>query len=154
MQNSKLRRYVDIFMYAGFCFVTGTGLLIKYRLAPCADGGDHGQSLFGMTRHQWGELHLWVAFAIIAVLVLHVMLNLTFVINVVAAKSKLYLYSLAIGGALIILFFLLAPLKKEPGGRKCGDESPCATCPSAQKGTCPSSSNGCPDSATCPSAEQ
>jgi hypothetical protein len=134
-------------MYAGFCFITGTGLLIKYRLSPCSEGGDHGQSLLGMDRHAWGEWHLWVAYAVIAILVFHVMLNLTFVIKVVAAKSRLFLSALAIGGILIILFFLLAPLHKEPGGRKCGENSACSTCPSAGGG-CPSAAGG-----SCSSAE-
>jgi len=155
MQNSTLRRYVDIFLYAGFCFVIGSGLLIGYRLAPCSRGGDHGQTLLGMDRHAWGEWHLWVAYAMMALLVVHLILNFKVVMNVVVSKNGLLLGILSGIGAVMVLFFLFAPLQKEPDGRKCGDASPCATCPSAAGNSCPSAAgNTCPslNASACTSA--
>jgi hypothetical protein len=136
MKNNTLRRYVDILMYTGFCFITGSGLLLAYRLKPCSQGGDHGQTLLGMDRHGWGEWHLWVAYAVLALLILHIMLNLTFIINVVVAKSGLLLGLLGAVGAAILLYFLFAPLQQASGGRKCGEStcSSCDGCPSAGQG--------------------
>jgi len=144
MKTFALRRYVDILMYGLFCFITGSGLLIGYRLAPCSrGGGDHGQTLLSMSRHEWGEWHLWAAYAAIVLLVIHMVLNFSFIKNVVASKNRLLLALITIAGVSIIGLFLLAPLHKEPGGRKCGD------------GTCPSAADSafvCPNSGFCPSA--
>jgi hypothetical protein len=134
MQNNTLRRYVDILLYTGFCFVTGSGLLIRYRLPPCSKGGDHGQLLLGMDRHAWGEWHLWVAYGVLALLIIHLVLNFKFIMNVVVSKNALLLGLIAAIGAATIIWFLAAPLSKEAGGRKCGDSSSaCATCPSARR---------------------
>ncbi len=145
MKSSVLRRYVDILMYMAMCFVAGSGLLIGYRLAPCSRGGDHGQTLLGMSRHQWGEWHLYAAYLVLALLIIHLILNLSFIINIVASKSRLLLASLTIAGAVIVAWFLIAPLQKEPGGRKCGE----GTCPSAGDSTFV-----CPSSGSCPSASK
>lgn len=136
MNNNVIRRYVDILMYTGFCFISGSGLLLAYRLKPCSKGGDHGQTLLGIDRHGWGEWHLWAAYVVLALLILHIMLNLTFIINVVVSKSRVLLGLLGVLGAAIILYFLFAPLHKTSGGRKCGDGASlsCDGCPAAGQG--------------------
>ncbi|MDA3923656.1 MAG: DUF4405 domain-containing protein [Kiritimatiellae bacterium] len=152
MKSNVLRRYVDILMYALFCFITGSGLLIGYRLAPCSRGGDHGQTLLGMSRHEWGEWHLWAAYAVITLLIVHLILNFKFIINVVVSKNCLLLGIISALGFAIVAWFLFAPLHKAPGGRKCGD----GTYPSAEQSACSSACSGCPSTAkgSCPNARQ
>jgi hypothetical protein len=35
----------------------------------------------GFDRHQWGTLHLWLAFALIALLILHLLLHTAWIVN-------------------------------------------------------------------------
>jgi hypothetical protein len=89
MKDHILRRCVDIVIFQVLCFVAGTGLLIGYRLAPCSQGGDDGSNLWGLGRHDWGNLHLWLAYVLIGLLVVHLVLNFSFIRNVIVSKNLL-----------------------------------------------------------------
>ena len=139
MTNHLLRRCVDIVMFLALCFVAGTGWLIGYRLAPCSRGGDDGSTLWGLGRHDWGTLHLWAAYIMLALLIVHLFLNMSFIRNVVAAKSRLLLVAIVIAGTSIVLGFMVVPITIQQGGRKCGTTA----CPSVEdsfvwhdKGSC------------------
>lgn len=134
MRDSTMRRSVDIAMYLLFCFIVGTGLLIGYRLPPCSRGGDHGYTLWGLGRHDWGNLHLWVAYAFIGLCIVHLVLNFSFIRNVVTSKSRSLLALITLPGAFVVLWFLFAPVEHQSGKGKCETEtlSPkkaCFTCP-------------------------
>ncbi|MCD4728422.1 MAG: DUF4405 domain-containing protein, partial [Pirellulales bacterium] len=84
MNHNTLRKYTDIVMFLAMCFLVGTGLMIHYRLLPGYRGG-HGLTILGLSRHEWGFYHLWSAYLLIAMVVVHVVLNFAFVKNVVAS---------------------------------------------------------------------
>lgn len=50
-----------------------TGLLMEYVLP--AGSGRRGLSLWGWDRHEWGELHLYLALGAIALVVIHIALH-------------------------------------------------------------------------------
>jgi hypothetical protein len=134
MRDTTLRRSVDIAMYLLLCFIVGTGFLIGYRLPPCSSGGDHGITLWSLGRHDWGSLHLWAAYAFLGLCLVHLVLNYAFIRNFVASKSRSLLAVIALPGAVVILWFLFAPVEHQPGRGKCETEtlSPnkaCFTCP-------------------------
>ena len=107
-------------MFFSMCFLIGTGLLMKYRLVPGYLGG-HGLTLFGLSRHDWGAFHLWIAYLITLLIVIHLILNLSFIKNIVASKKPSILILLALVGISVILFFLLAPIEKiQKGGKGYG----------------------------------
>lgn len=139
MQNSVVvvRRYIDILMFVVLSFIAGTGFLIAYRLVPCSRGGDDGNTLLDLGRHDWGSLHLWAAYTMLALLIVHLILNFSFIKNVVAAKSIPALVSIAVVGAAIVSWFALVPIDRREGGKRCGATE------------CPSSG----DSFTCPNRE-
>ncbi|MFH1746171.1 MAG: DUF4405 domain-containing protein [Planctomycetota bacterium] len=51
-----------------------TGLWLKYILPPGSRGG-RGLELWGLDRHQWGDIHFWLAVTLLALMVLHVILH-------------------------------------------------------------------------------
>jgi hypothetical protein len=135
MKENTMRRFVDIAMYVLLCFIVGTGLLIGYRLPPCSRGGEHGYTLLSLGRHDWGSLHLWAAYAFMALCIVHLILNFSFIKNVVAAKKLSFLLGISIPSALIIFWFLFATVEFQSGRGKCETEtvSPtkaCFSCPS------------------------
>ncbi len=93
MSKTGFRKAATLALWFLFCFMLGTGLLLEFRLVPGSQGG-HGLTLFGMSRHQWGEYHLWAAYGFLAVLYVHLTLNFSFIKNVIAKKMRWPLFGL------------------------------------------------------------
>ena len=112
MTNSGLRKATDLTMWFLLCFMLGTGLLIHYRLVPGAEGG-HGLTLLGLSRHEWGNYHLWAAYLLLFCLSIHLFLNYSFIKNKIAQKMNWRVMLLCCGGLIIVGAFLFAPIVKE-----------------------------------------
>jgi len=52
-------------------FLTSTGLLLHGKLPP----GSGRASIWGLTRHEWGDIHLVLACTFIVLIVLHLGLH-------------------------------------------------------------------------------
>ena len=109
MKKKPIRVIVDILMFVSMCFLSGTGLLIHYRLVPGYRGG-HGLTLLGLSRHEWGFYHLWVAYLLIFLVLVHLILNLNFIRNAIALRKTWLMVILGLIGLLVILFFLVIPI--------------------------------------------
>ena len=67
--------------------IIGIGFLIKYTLISGQErwevyGRNVELSLFGMDRHQWGMLHLILAFVLLGLLLLHIVFHWKIITNV------------------------------------------------------------------------
>lgn len=60
-----------------------TGLLLKYVLPPGSGGreGGRGLVLWGMGRHDWGDIHWYIALTLLAVTVVHLLLHWSWVVT-------------------------------------------------------------------------
>jgi hypothetical protein len=72
--RSVLNFLVDLVGLLAMLGMLTTGLVVRYVLPPGSRGG-HGLELWGLDRHQWGDIHFWLAIALLAMLVLHVALH-------------------------------------------------------------------------------
>jgi len=106
MRATFLRTF-NWLLYFGFCSMIATGLLLAFRLPPGSRGG-RGLAVLGWGRHDWGDLHLWLAYGVIALVIAHLVLNWAWVKRV-AAFGRLWpaLFALIAGLALIVTFFTL-----------------------------------------------
>lgn len=111
MKNTTMRTITDLALYVAMSFLTGTGLLIHYRLVPGFRGG-HGLTFLGLSRHDWGAYHLWAAYLLLAFILVHLILNYVFIKNVIAAKKSWLVIVLGLLGLLITAVFLLLPVKR------------------------------------------
>ncbi len=57
---------------AAFSTLAGTGFLMKFRLPP---GSGESLAVLGLVRHDWGAIHLWLAFAFLALMLAHILLH-------------------------------------------------------------------------------
>lgn len=76
----KINFVIDALMFLCIMAITGIGFLIKFVLIPGQErwvkyGRNVELSLFGMDRHEWGEIHLVLGFVLIGLLVLHIILH-------------------------------------------------------------------------------
>lgn len=125
MTRARINLVVDAAMFLCMAAVIGIGLLIRYVLLPgYASLEAYGRNVdlyyLGMDRHEWGTVHLYVAYALAALLVLHVVLHWKMVTAVYRrwVAGRLARWSAAVvlaaaAAALIFGFLFVEPEVKE-----------------------------------------
>jgi hypothetical protein len=73
-----------------------TGYILRFPLPP---GSNKDLTLWGLTRHQWGDVHFWISLGLIAVILLHLCLHWQWI--AFSVKRKLYRRKAVPGSALI-----------------------------------------------------
>lgn len=108
-------RTANLALWLAFCLLTGTGLMLTYRLPPGSRGG-HGLTVWGWSRHDWGDVHFWTAIGMIVLVGIHFVLNWRWM-QKIAASSKMWrlVAGLALGLGLVALFLLLPVRQGGPG---------------------------------------
>jgi len=112
-------RIANLLLWFLFCAMSGTGLLLAYRLPPGSRGG-HGLSALGWTRHDWGDLHLWISFAFLAVVVLHMILHWRWFWQIAAKRRSWPLLVGLLAGLALLATLALLPVKRADNEK--GDE--------------------------------
>ncbi len=90
MKRSVLNILIEAVSLVVFVTMISTGLLIKYVLPPGSGrvekmlyaGGrrEHAIDLYwGLSRHEWGEIHFWLALAFLVLLIVHLILHWNFI---------------------------------------------------------------------------
>lgn len=72
MRRTTLNLIVDAVAFAGFVFMTASGVLLRY-LLPAGSG--HRTTVWELDRHAWGDVHFWMAVLLLAALSVHVLLH-------------------------------------------------------------------------------
>jgi hypothetical protein len=84
MKRPALNFIIDALAFVQFAFLTTTGVLMHFILPP---GSGHRQSIWSLDRHEWGEIHLWIAFALLATLALHLLLHWRWIVCTVQGRQ-------------------------------------------------------------------
>lgn len=69
MKRNAINFLIDLMSAAVMAAMLATGLLIRFALPP---GSGSRRVLWGYGRHDWGDLHFWLAVTAIGILVFHV----------------------------------------------------------------------------------
>jgi hypothetical protein len=99
MKRGQLNALIDAVALVGFMGLTSTGLVLRFQLPPGSGGvAGHGfgrgsigrplETLWGLTRHEWGDCHYWIALGLLTVLSLHLFLHWKWIIGVVRGKPN------------------------------------------------------------------
>jgi hypothetical protein len=85
MKRGTLNFIIDLFSFVIFIGLITTGFIMKYilppgsggrgRMANGGQGGEHIKSLLSMGRHDWGDIHFYLAVVFVILLVLHLFLH-------------------------------------------------------------------------------
>ena len=100
--KAAISRVVNLLLYLSFCVQAGTGLFLALR--------PRGTRVLGWGRHEWGEVHTWVAYLLIALIALHLLLHWRWLV-LSATQGHLWrlIFGLSVGLAIIgALLFLPA----------------------------------------------
>ena len=115
MKRSRLNMVIDLVSLAIFVLVVSTGTVLHLVLPPGsgrlpAEGGTHPEILvlWGLSRHQWGEIHSWFSVAFLIVLALHVGLHWRFFASAFRQKDPATRRRMATGFVSVIALLTLA----------------------------------------------
>lgn len=85
MKRQGVNFLVDALALAGLVFLMATGLFLRYILPP---GSGKSLSVWGLTRHEWGDVHFYIAVFIIAILSLHLILHWRWIVCAIQNKPR------------------------------------------------------------------
>jgi hypothetical protein len=111
MSKSMVNFLVDSVMFVAVMLLSATGFLIRYVLPP---GSGHFSQLWRMDRHQWGQIHFWIAVVLMGAVALHLLLHWNWVVCMVRGRpgkaSRIRVALAVIGvfaltGLMVALFF-------------------------------------------------
>lgn len=81
MKRNTLNFWIDIVTFVVMISLMATGLLIHYVLPPGTGGGGNreGLTLWGWGRHDYGDIHFYLALALIILIIIHIWLHWSWV---------------------------------------------------------------------------
>lgn len=111
MRKPAINFTIDAAAFLAFIFLFSTGLLI-YWVLPAGSGNS---SIWGLTRHDWGDIHFWIAIGFVSLIAAHFILHWSWIKSMVMGKAKERRESrgrilVAIFLLLVILLIAIAPL--------------------------------------------
>jgi hypothetical protein len=75
MKKQTLKYVIDACLFIDISTIAVLGLLLGF-VIPRGEGGHHSKTTFlGLGRHEWGDIHLYLSIFLLALLVLHLILN-------------------------------------------------------------------------------
>jgi hypothetical protein len=86
LKRTSVNFYIDLLAAASFVGMIATGYILFFALPP---GTNKSLSLWGWTRHQWGQIHFSVSVGLLAVLLAHLALHWQWVVATVAQRFGL-----------------------------------------------------------------
>ncbi|MAY74063.1 MAG: hypothetical protein CMJ31_04925 [Phycisphaerae bacterium] len=115
--KNPVNRVLNLALYLVLCLMIGTGGIMWLRLPP-GSGGGHGRGrgggeaareVLGLTRHEWGDWHLYLGLAFLAICVAHIALNWTWMMKIAASRRPWRVWVGLGAGAAIVAALMLAP---------------------------------------------
>ncbi|MBN2862031.1 MAG: DUF4405 domain-containing protein [Bacteroidales bacterium] len=119
--KSRLNLSIDIVMFILLLAMAGIGFLMKYVVVS----GERRNELYGnhvdleflgLTRHQWGSIHLSVSILFLVLIILHIILHWKCIVSIYKCMfPSLFLqYSIVVFLCLFTILTLISPFILEP----------------------------------------
>ena len=120
MKRAHVNALIDLAAFIAFILLLSTGFILEYQLPPGSGsleghGWGRGASqrtislVWGLTRHEWGEFHYWIAVAMLAILAAHIVLHWKWIVCTLrGTHTDASGYRLALGVAGLIFATILS----------------------------------------------
>ncbi|MFC2125813.1 DUF4405 domain-containing protein [Bacteroidota bacterium] len=109
-KKSSLNLLVDILSYVSFVLLATTGFLM-YFVLPSGTGFRY--QVWGLDRHQWGDVHFWASIFFLATILLHLILHWRWIWIMIRGKGNTGISRRGIAGitgSVIVLILFSLPL--------------------------------------------
>jgi hypothetical protein len=123
MKRTHVNALIDAVAFLAFLLLLSTGFILEYQLPP-GSGGLQGfgmgrgashrmvHLLWGWTRHEWGQVHYWIALSMMAVLAVHLVLHWKWIVCTVRGThtdASGYRFVLGVVGLVFAILLSIAP---------------------------------------------
>jgi hypothetical protein len=89
MKRTTLNFIIDLIGFVDLLLLAATGSILRWVLPPGSGGygrafrggrgGQHIKSLWGMGRHDWGDIHFVLSLLFLSVMLVHIILHWTWI---------------------------------------------------------------------------
>jgi hypothetical protein len=86
LKRTDLNFMIDSIAFVILAFMTTTGLLMRYALPPGLCYKKH--TIWGLQRHDWGEVHFWLAVAFFSLMAVHLFLHWRWIVSVATGNPR------------------------------------------------------------------
>ncbi len=127
MDKTKINFVIDALMFLCLMAIAGLGFLMKYVLLPGRQAwAKYGRNVeltwLGWDRHDWGEIHLYLAFSLLTLLTVHLILHWKMILGLFERlipnpqrRTRVAFAFLIITVLLLYFPFLITPEVRERG---------------------------------------
>jgi len=133
-------RLLNYILYALGILLAGTGTILKWKIPHGPSGREI--SLWGLGKHDWRDLHLWVGIALTVLVFWHLWLHRKWIMNVACKKHSGKMLIGLSAPILLVVVIIATPLGQLPASQggcgSCSDKSSCSN----QSSSCSSKSCG------------
>ena len=101
---------IDIMAYVAFVVLAMTGVIMYFILPP---GSGRSLSIWGLGRHDWGDIHFWAAVSFFGILILHLILHWKWIVSVLRGTPRpesRWRFLMGSVGLIAIILISLAPV--------------------------------------------
>jgi hypothetical protein len=119
--KTKIHLLIDAVMFLQMMAIAGIGFMIKYVLVAGFKrydiyGRDVDLTFWGLDRHEWGSIHLYISFSFLFLLILHIVLHWDTIVcifkkMVLNHKTRLII---VLSFLLLSILFIVGPLFIKP----------------------------------------
>ena len=104
MNRSRLIKVIDFCSFMSLLVLISSGTVLKYTLPPRSGG----KNIWGLTRHEWGDIHFYISVAFLILMSMHLWTHIRFIKQAIIGKAiPEHNYRLAIGLVSILLLIAL-----------------------------------------------
>ena len=114
-RRTVLPRILNFLLWLSFCAMSGTGLLLAFRLPPGSQGGQ-GLTALGWDRHEWGNVHTWISYFFMAAILLHLALHWRWLWQIAARKRSWPMWVGIGSGLFLMLLLIFQPIHQDIDG--------------------------------------
>jgi hypothetical protein len=116
--KNSVNRALNLALYLVLCLLIGTGGMMWLRLPPGSGGGrghgpggEGGRSVLSLSRHEWGDVHLYLGLGFVAICLAHIALNWTWMMKIAASKRPWRVWAGLGAGLLLIIGLMMLPVR-------------------------------------------
>lgn len=112
IRKPTLNFIIDSVSFFAFVLLITTGVLMRYLLPP---GSGRISTIWGWNRHDWGDIHFWIAVIFLSILALHLILHWDWVVCRIRGRKcedsqARFRVLLAVVAILTLIALALSPL--------------------------------------------
>lgn len=108
-----IRRILNLTLWLNICLIAGSAGALALRL-PHGPGA-RGLELWGWTRQEWGDFHLWAGVAFLILIVAHLVMAWPWLKNAAAKRHLWPIIGGLSGGIAIALILAFGPVRQSEG---------------------------------------